>query len=93
MSERYDALAVRRYKDGNGNDKTAYTNIGVAFPLRDKDGYSLRLHAIPAPQDGEYSILLVPPKPKDDSRQQNRTSTRQQPDRNMSREMDDDIPF
>lgn len=66
MADRYDALAVRKYEQ-NGETKTAFTNIGVAFKMRDKDGFSLRLHAMPAPADGEFTILLVVPKPRDDS--------------------------
>lgn len=94
MAERLEALAVRRYKDGQGNEKTAYTNIGVAWPMRDKDGFTLKLHAFPAPSEGEYVVLLVPPKPKDDTRQEHRQSSRgpaQSP--SFSRDMDDDIPF
>lgn len=71
MADRYEAVAVRKY-DQNGEQKTAFTNIGVAFKMRDRDGYSVRLHAMPAPADGEFTILLMPPKPKEDSgRQQN----------------------
>lgn len=70
MSDRYEAVAVRRYEDRDGNEKTAFTNIGVAWPMKERDGYSLRLHAMPAPENGEYVILLMPPKPKED--QQNR---------------------
>lgn len=68
MADRYEAVAVRKYEQ-NGEQKTAFTNIGVAFKMRDRDGYSVRLHAMPAPTDGEFTILLMPPKPKDDSRQ------------------------
>lgn len=94
MSERLEALAVRRYKDGQGNEKTAYTNIGVAWPMRDKEGYTLKLHAFPAPSEGEYVVLLVPPKPKDDDRHQSRQASRQSAQApSFSRDMDDDIPF
>ena len=71
---RYDAIAVRTY-ERDGEEKSSFTNIGVAFPMRERDGFSIRLHAMPAPVDGEYSILLMPPKPRDDQQQQ------RQPDR------------
>ena len=99
MSQRLDALAVRKYQDGNGNEKTAYTNIGVAWPMRDRDGYTLKLHAFPAPSEGEYVVLLVPPKPKDEERSSNRSSrepagsSRPASAGGFSRDMDDDIPF
>lgn len=66
MTDRYEAVAVRKYQQ-NGEEKSAFTNIGVAFKMKDRDGYSLRLHCLPAPVDGEYSILLFPPKPRDDA--------------------------
>lgn len=68
MTERYDAVAARKYTV-NGEEKSSFTNIGVAFKMKERDGYSLRLHCLPAPVDGEYSILLFPPKPRDDQRQ------------------------
>lgn len=72
---RYDAIAARTYQDRDGNDKSSFTNIGVAFPMKDRDGFTIRLHAMPAPVDGEYSILLMPPKPRDDqpAKQQDRS--------------------
>lgn len=76
MADRYDAVAVRKYEDRDGNEKSAFTNIGVAFPMKDRDGYSLRLHCLPAPVDGEYSILLFPPKPREDQHQDRRQEAR-----------------
>jgi hypothetical protein len=107
MSQRYEAVAVRRYEK-DGEEKAAFTNIGVAWPMKDRDGYTVRLHAFPVPEDGEFVILLMPPKERDDQRQErgparrdDRPSdrSRQQPQRNsspppsFSRDMDDDIPF
>lgn len=87
MSQRYEAVAVREYEQ-NGEKKSAFTNIGVAFPMRDRDGYTLRLHCLPAPADGEYTILLFPPKPKD-----SQPSKPPQRRDDHAREMDDEIPF
>lgn len=69
MSDRYEAVAVRRYEDRDGNEKTAFTNIGVAWPMKERDGYTVRLHAMPVPDEGEFVILLMPPKPKEDQQQ------------------------
>lgn len=94
MTQRYDAVAVRRYTDGQGNEKTAYTTVGVAFPMRERDGFTVRLNAIPAPTEGEYVILLMPPKARDDQRQASSQSGI--PGRgagSLSRDLDDDIPF
>ena len=94
MSQRYEAVAVRRYEQ-NGEEKAAYTNIGVAWPMKERDGFTLRLHCLPAPADGEYQIFLLPPKPKEEQRQparQNRQGYGEQ-SRRQAREMDDEIPF
>lgn len=92
-STRYDAVAVRRYTDNQGNDKTAYTTVGVAFPMRDRDGFTVRLNAIPAPSEGEYVILLMPPKAKDDRSSSSQSSAQGRGAGSLSRDMDDDIPF
>lgn len=95
MSTRYDAVAVREY-EVNGESRSSFTNIGVAFPLKERDGYSLLLHCLPAPVDGEYKILLFPPKPKEDQRQETPAKRQQsygQQSRGRDRELDDDIPF
>lgn len=107
MTDRYEAVAARKYT-ANGEERTAFTNIGVAFRMRDRDGYSLKLHAVPAPQDGEYHILLFPPKPREDRSQSGygRSTERQQmesgypassfgggPSGGVSGHLDDDIPF
>lgn len=93
MTERYDAVAVRRYKDRQGNEKSQYTTVGTAWPMKERDGYTLRLNAIPAPSDGEYVILLMPPKPRDDQRQSSNQSSGSNRSGSLSRDMDDDIPF
>jgi len=70
MSDRYDAIAVRKYTDREGNEKSSFTNIGVAWPMKDRDGFRVQLHAMPAPTEGEYIVLLMPPKPREDQPQQ-----------------------
>lgn len=95
MTNRLEAVAVRKYQDRDGNDKTQYTNLGIAWPFRDKEGFTLKLNAFPAPQDGEYVILLVPPKQKEEQRQTRGLETRgkKQYADTMREELDDQIPF
>jgi hypothetical protein len=61
MTERLDALAVRE-----SNGKSYFTKIGVAFPAKSGNGYSVLLDAIPASVDGQFKILLMEPKPRED---------------------------
>lgn len=68
MTERLDALSVRE-----SNGKSYFTKIGVAFPSRTGNGYSVLLDAIPAPVEGQFKILLMVPKERDGS------APRQQP--------------
>ncbi len=95
MTNRYDAVAVRRYKDRDGNEKSQFTTIGTAWPMREKDGFTVRLNAVPAPTDGEFVILLMPPKARDDNRSSGSRGgeNAQGQNANFSRDMDDDIPF
>lgn len=78
MAERLDALSVRE-----SNGKSYFTKIGVAFPAKSGNGYSLLLDAVPASTDGQYKILLMEPKPRDDQRQ---------PVRHID-DLDDSAPF
>jgi hypothetical protein len=58
---RLNAIMAREYEI-NGEKKTSFKNIGVAFPLKKGNGYQVILEAIPAPQDGQYKILLMEPR-------------------------------
>ena len=90
MADRYDAVTSRKDKDG----KTRYTKIGVMFPSRDSDGFSVKLEALPLPNDkGEVWINMFVPRERDDDggRQQTRGGQKQQ--QPSSRDMDDDIQF
>lgn len=65
MTERLDAVAVRE-----SNGKSYFTKIGVAFPAKNgSGGYSVLLDAMPAPTEGQFKLLLMVPKPRDDRRQ------------------------
>lgn len=92
MTDRYDAVAVREY-EVNGEKRSAFTNIGVAFALKERDGYSLKLHCLPAPVEGEYKILLFPPKPKEDQQERRNDFDRDDARTHGGRDLSDDIPF
>lgn len=63
MTQRLNAIAARKYTDKQtGEERTSFTRIGSAWPFRDKEGFTVRLEAIPAPQEGEFVVLLMPPK-------------------------------
>ena len=47
-------------------DKTKWTRIGVAFPLKKRAGYSVRLEFLPVPKDKAYEFILVEPGDKKD---------------------------
>ena len=62
MTERLDALSVRE-KDG----KSYWNRIGVAFPAKEGPGWTIFLDAMPAPTDGQFKIMLRPPRDKDEA--------------------------
>lgn len=84
MTKRLDAVMAREYQSG-GETKTNFSRIGVAFETRN-GGYQLLLDAVPAPIDGQYKILLMEPRQKDQGRSGGGNQGR-------SNEPDDDIPF
>jgi len=77
--------------------------------MKDRDGFTVRLHAFPAPEEGEYVILLMPPKEREEQRQERPSGRREERPTeraartshqrstaqapSFSRDMDDDIPF
>lgn len=61
MADRYEANVVRE-KDG----KSYWTKLGIMFPSKNGDGFTLYLDALPlAGADGQAKIVLTAPKPKD----------------------------
>lgn len=79
---RFDLVSPRKAKD---SDKTYFTKIGVAFPNRSGEGYTLSFEALPLPDaEGQVRVLMMPAKPKDEQpRQGNRPAARD----------DDEVPF
>jgi hypothetical protein len=45
MAKRYSVTIPRPYKDANGNEKTHFWHVGTAFPLRERDGLSVKLYS------------------------------------------------
>jgi|SRR5688572_682832 len=78
MSERYDVLAVRKYQTRDGEEKSAWTSVGVAFSQRDGKGFSINLHCIPVPdkESGEIRLVMRVPMPKDERGGQPRGGSR-----------------
>lgn len=85
MSNRFDLLM--RIPIG---EKAIWRNIGSAFESRTNPGrYMLLLDAIPAPEDRQYKIYMVPPTPKEDRPQQQQQQPAQQP---AQRAADNELP-
>lgn len=76
---RMDVIAFRK----GPNDKTYAVRLGSAVPKKQGDGYTLYLDAMPAPQDGQYIMSVVPPREQRPGQQvDNRRQT-----------ADQDVPF
>ena len=58
-NEMHEVIAISTYEK-NGEQKKRFTRVGVAWPLRDKPGFSMRLDA--SAVSGEY---LIKPKDRD----------------------------
>lgn len=64
--ERYDVLSARE----GSNGKSYFTKLGVAFPNKNGDGFSVLLDAVPAPVDGQFKLIVKRPQERDDRPQQ-----------------------
>ena len=68
---RWDIVSTRTGKEG----KKVYHKIGVMFPNRDNNGFSIKLDSLPLPNEkGEVWLSGYEPKPRDAPRQSNRLS-------------------
>lgn len=84
MEERLQAIVPRTGKDG----KTYFTRIGVAFPSKDGEGWSVILEALPLPdKEGRCVVLLRPPLADKNDGPRNAPAAKVQAD------LDDGIPF
>lgn len=75
--ERLDAMTVRE-----SNGKSYWTKIGVAFPAKQGEGWTVLLDAMPAPVEGQFKILLREPLPPREQQGQRQTA-----------DLDDEVPF
>lgn len=81
MADRYELKTARKAPNG----KTYWTKIGVAFPMKEKDGFSLIFEALPIAQMNDKGELVVeaklfPPYEGDNAP-------------TKSKDLDDEIPF
>lgn len=76
---RMDVISFRQSQGG----KTYAVRLGSAVPKKQGDGWTLYLDAIPAPQDGQYVMSVVPP----------REQRQAQPTDNRKPQDDSDVPF
>lgn len=49
-----------------GDSKSKWTRIGVAFPLKKRPGFSVRLEFLPAPKERAFEFILVEPSERPD---------------------------
>jgi hypothetical protein len=101
--QRLDAIMARKYTDRDGNEKSAFTRLGTAFPITN-GGYSIVLDAMPAPeaaQNGglQYRLLLMVPKPRDGDAPRSGGTPAEYRDKQVTGggarydDLNDDIPF
>lgn len=81
MSDRMDVVQFKKTK----NDKTFAVRLGSAVRSKNGDGWNLYLDAIPAPEEGQYRLSVVP------SREQRDTG--RAPHQPRRDDLDDEIPF
>lgn len=87
MANRYDLITFKPGRDG----KDYGTRIGVAFPTKSGDGFSLIFSALPIPdKEGQVRVLMSPPRDRDDAPRQ--SSAPASGGRAMA-DLDDDIPY
>lgn len=59
MATMYNVISPRKYTDQNGVEKTTFVTIGIAFPMKEKDGMRIQLNALPI-----TDTLLIMPRTK-----------------------------
>lgn len=59
--KRLDAMAPRKYKDRDGNEKTAWQRVGAAFEGKN-GGWNVILEVMPLPVDGQVRFSLFEPR-------------------------------
>lgn len=62
--KRLDAMAPRKYKDRDGNEKTSWTRVGTAFEAKN-GGWNVVLEVMPLPVDGQIRFSLFEPRERE----------------------------
>lgn len=44
-AKKYNVTIPRTYKDAGGNQKTHFWHVGTAFPLKEREGFSVKLYS------------------------------------------------
>lgn len=65
MKKTYDILVTEEYESG-GEKKTKFHNVGTAWPLDNKDGFSVQIHPGVAVSD---RLVILPRKPREDGQE------------------------
>jgi|TARA_Y100000034_G_C6853051_1_gene387242 hypothetical protein len=89
MADRY-RLAVPR-QDKNG--KTWWTKIGVMWPRRDKDGFSITLEVLPLQTINDQGQVECRVMVFDDTQDNNQQQQQPSSNDSSSDDLDDEIPF
>lgn len=83
-TERYDVLTARTV-----GDKSYFTKIGVAFPMKNRPGFNIIFEALPIPQmrDGklECTVMMMPPRERQPGEESRGAASHAG--------LDDDVPF
>ncbi|MDL1891120.1 hypothetical protein FBQ96_16395 [Nitrospirales bacterium NOB] len=60
-TKRLDALVNIQ----GGDKKPIWRRIGVAFPLKNREGFTVKLELLPIPSKDAYEFILVEPSAKE----------------------------
>ncbi len=64
--KRYSVVAPHTYEH-NDEERTEWTRVGRAFPSKDgSGGFTMKLRAMPAAVDGEFTLVIKEDKERDD---------------------------
>ena len=87
---RYDIMSGR--KDNTG--KTRYTKIGVMFPAKQGNGFTIKLEAYPLPNEkGEVWIAAFEPRENDAPQSGGKSAPRRAGAGSIPDDIEDSIPF
>lgn len=92
MSKIYDVCTGRKYTTNQGQEKTAWNNIGRLF-VKDDGKMSIKLEALPLPNEkGEVWLSVFEPKPKD-AHQTPHNAAKANAYQAPAAALDDEVPF